>query len=76
MVKRMEDIIDSMLALPVNSRAYLAEVLLESLDFEEDFPIGDEWMKEIKKRCQEIDEGKVELISGSEGLAKLQKKYS
>lgn len=76
MVKRMEDIVDSILALPVNSRAYLAEVLLESLDFEEDFPVGDEWMKEIKKRCQEIDEGKVELISGSDALARLQKKYS
>lgn len=76
MAKNIEDIIDNILALPANSRAYLAELLLESLDFEEDFPITEEWMKEIKKRCQELDEGKVELISGNEGLAKLQKKYS
>ncbi|GAN34212.1 MAG: addiction module antitoxin RelB [Candidatus Brocadia sp. AMX2] len=76
MVKNIDDIIDSILALPANSRAYLAELLLESLDFEEDFPISEEWMKEIKKRCQELDEGKVELISGNEGLAGLQKKYS
>lgn len=49
MVKNIDDIIDSILALPANSRAYLAELLLESLDFEEDFPISEEWMKEIKK---------------------------
>ncbi len=55
---------------------YTAEVLLESLDFEEDFPISDEWLEEINKRCQEIDEGKVELIPGDEGLARLQNKYS
>ncbi|MEK6679361.1 MAG: addiction module protein [Nitrospirota bacterium] len=76
MPKKIKDIAESILTLPANSRAYLAEVLLESLDFEEDFPINEEWMKEIKRRCQEIDEGKVELISGKEGLAQLQRKYS
>lgn len=76
MVKNMEDIIDNILELPANSRACLAELLLENLDFEEDFPINEEWMKEIKKRCQELDEGKFELIPGNEGLAQLRKKYS
>lgn len=76
MAKKIKDIADNILMLPASSRAYLAEVLLESLDFEEDFTINEEWMKEIKRRCQEIDEGKVELISGEEGLAQLQRKYS
>ncbi len=76
MAEKIKDIVDSVLALPVNSRAYIAEVLLESLDFEEDFQISDEWLKEINKRCREIDEGKVELIPGDEGLAQLQNKYS
>lgn len=76
MVRKIEDIIGSILSLPANSRAYLAELLLESLDFQEDFPIDDEWLNEIKKRCQEIDECKVNLIPGNEGLANLQKKYS
>lgn len=76
MAKKIKDIADNILALPASSRAYLAEVLLESLDFEEDFPINEEWIKEIKSRCQEIDEGKVELISGDEGLAQFQRKYS
>ena len=76
MIQKIEDIVDDILKLPANSRAYLVEILLESLDFEEDFPVNDEWMKEIKRRCQEIDEGKVEMISGEEGLAQLQRKYS
>ncbi len=75
MAQKIKDITESVLALPVNSRAYLAEILLESLDFEEDFSIDDEWMREIKKRCQEIDEGKVEMISGEEGINRLQRKY-
>ena len=76
MPQRIEDIVDNILKLPANSRAYLVEVLLESLDFEENFTINDEWKKEIKRRCQEIDEGKVKLIPGNEGFANLQKKYS
>ncbi len=76
MAQKIKDIVDNVLALPVNSRAYLAEVLLESLDFEEDFPISDEWIKEIGKRCQDIDEGKVELVRGDEGLSQMQSKYS
>ncbi|UJS16696.1 MAG: addiction module protein [Candidatus Jettenia sp.] len=76
MSQRIEDIVDNILKLPTSSRAYLVEVLLESLDFEEDFIINDEWKKEIKRRCQEIDEGKVKMISGEEGLSQLQRKYS
>lgn len=75
MTHKIEDILDSAMALHPNTRAYLAEVLLESLDFEEDFPIEEEWMNEIRRRCREIDEEKVELISGEKGLAQLHKKF-
>jgi len=75
MVQKIKDIVDNVLALPANSRAYIAEVLLESLDFEEDFPISDEWIKEIEKRCRDIDESKVELVPGDEALSQLQGKY-
>ena len=76
MTKQMDDIVDRIFELPANSRAYLAEILLESLDYEEDFIINEEWREEIKRRCHEIDEGRVKLISGDEGLAQLQRKYS
>lgn len=71
----MKDIVSSAMELPPNLRAYLAEVLLESLDFEEDFHVSTEWKDEISKRCREIDEGKVKLIPGEEGLDQLRKKH-
>ena len=71
MVQKMKDILGQVLALPRNSRAYLAEVLLESLDCEQDFPLSEEWRAEIEKRCRQIDRGEAELIPGDEALAAL-----
>jgi hypothetical protein len=71
----VNEIVKSAMSLPSNFRASIAEMLLESLDFEEDFPVSNEWMDEIEKRCKEIDERKVEIISGDEGLSQLRKKY-
>jgi len=76
MVKDIKDIVDSAMTLSVNSRAYLAEMLLESLDYEEDFIIEKEWKEEIIRRCSEIDSGKVKLVPGEKGFEKLRKKYS
>ena len=76
MALKFKEIVDSVLTLPSNSRAYLAKILLESLDFKDDFTVNEDWLNEIKKRCNDIDENKVELVSGEEGLNKLQRKYS
>ncbi len=43
------------MGLPKNVRAYLAERLIESLEFDEDKPLSTEWSKEIDRRCQQID---------------------
>lgn len=69
----VKDIVQHIMRLPSHVRAYLVEILLESLDFEEDFPIGEEWIDEITRRCREIDEENIDLISGDEGLARLRK---
>ena len=70
----VKEVIQNAIALPPDLRAYLAEVLLESLDFEEDFPISRTWMNEIQRRCSEIDEGKVVLIEGEEALSSVIKR--
>jgi len=75
MESEINEIIKSAMSLPSNLRASVAEMLLESLDYEDDFPVSKEWLNEIERRCKEIDEGKVELISGDEGLSQLRKKY-
>ena len=76
MKSEIEDIAEKALKLSSTARAYLAEVLLKSLDHEEDFSISDEWMNEIHNRCREIDDGEVQLVSAEDALAQLQKKYS
>lgn len=51
MAHKVKYILGETLNLPSSSRDYIAEVLLESLDFEEGFPVDDAWRAEIEKRC-------------------------
>ena len=75
MQAEIKNIAERALKLPSTSRAYLAEVLLQSLDYEEDFPVSDDWIKEIHHRCHEIDEAQVQLITAEDAFDQLQKKY-
>jgi putative addiction module component (TIGR02574 family) len=72
----IKNIVEDMLKLPLATRVYLAEILLQSLDYEEDFSISDEWMTEIHRRCHEINEEQIQLVNAEDALAQLQKKYS
>ena len=76
MKSRIKEVAEKALKLPSNARASLAEILLESLDHEEDFPVSDEWMAEVQRRCREIDRGETRLIPAEKALAQLHKKYS
>lgn len=76
MKSEVEEIAEKVLKLPSNARASLVEILLESLDYEEDFLVSDEWINKIQMRCREIDEAKVQLIAAEDALAKLKQKYS
>ena len=55
-------VLDEAMHLPHQARAYLAEKLLESLDQEPAPSLSEDWCEEIKRRCQEIDNGEVGLI--------------
>jgi len=52
MMSEVETITEKALKLSSPARACIAEILLESLDFEEDFPISEQWQREIMKRCK------------------------
>jgi len=67
----LTELAEEAMALPCESRAYLAERLLETLDFEEDFAVSDVWLKEIRKRCQELDAGKVHALPAEPEIAEL-----
>jgi putative addiction module component (TIGR02574 family) len=68
-----EEILRAALDLPPETRASLANILLESLltPAPDQAEIDAAWAEEIERRIKEIDEGKVELIPGEQVLAKL-----
>ena len=51
----IETITEQALKLDPALRAHIAEILLESLDYEEDVTVSEAWRQEIQKRCKEID---------------------
>lgn len=63
MSAEIKEIADKALMLSPSARAELAEILLESLDYEEDFEISPEWAAEIRQRCLEIERGEVQLLA-------------
>jgi hypothetical protein len=72
----IETITEQALKLAPAARAYIAEILLESLDYEEDFLVSEAWLQEMQKRCQEIDADPSLLIDGENLIADLKQRYS
>ncbi len=69
-------ILEDAMRLEPTTRALIAETLLESLDFEEDFAISQAWREEIRRRCEEIDSGKARLIDSDTVMTELRSKHS
>ena len=70
-----EEIISAALALPPDTRAMLAEHLLESLDAEDQKKIDALWAEEAERRNKEIDDGVVTPIPGEEVMNRLRARY-
>jgi hypothetical protein len=69
-------ILDEAMQLEPNTRAFIAETLLESLDNDPDFPVSPEWLEEIQRRCVEIDSGETTLLDGTLVINELREKYT
>lgn len=65
----IEQILTEALQLPTPSRAFVAEQLLESLDFEEDVELSAEWLAEIRRRVAAIDADHVQMIPTEKAFA-------
>lgn len=65
-----DKLIADVLTLPREARALLAERLLESLDFEEDFEVSEAWREEIAQRCRELDDGSATIVSEDEAFSR------
>jgi hypothetical protein len=69
-------ILEDALQLEPTARAFVAETLLDSLDLEADFPVSEEWLAEIRRRCSEIDSGKTALLDSATVINELRGKYT
>ena len=56
----------SVLGLPRPERAHLVHLLLDSLDTPSEIEIQDIWLSEARRRADDIDSGKVSLVSGEQ----------
>ena len=66
MSEELSDLLKTALALRPAARAALAGSLLESLDETVDEGAEAEWQKEIARRMQELDSGKVKPVAWAE----------
>jgi len=64
-------ILDEAMQLEPATRAFIAEALLEGLDFEQDFEVSQTWRTEIQRRCDEIDRGTAKLVDSDAVMADL-----
>jgi hypothetical protein len=71
----IETITEQAFKLEPALRVYIAAILLESLDYEEDFIVSEEWRHEIQKRCNEIDTNPSLLIDGEQFMTELKQRY-
>lgn len=70
-MRTIEELTEEILSLPSDSRALLADKLVESLEFVTDSAIQDVWLAEAKRRRDEVLDGSVKPISGEEALAQV-----
>lgn len=71
----INNIIDEVLALPVEERALIADSLLRSLN-KPDKSIDAKWTETARRRLEELRSGKVKPVPGEEVFAKINKRFS
>jgi hypothetical protein len=64
----VEQLAEQALSLPGESRARLADLLVESLEGAEFGPLEERWLNEAKRQRDEIRSGAVKTISGEDAL--------
>lgn len=71
MATTWEQLAEQAMALSSESRARLADRLVESLDVEELGPIDRLWAAEAKRRRDDVRTGRVQTINGEDALRKV-----
>lgn len=68
MSSSIEQLVTQAMELPGESRARLAELLVESLEAEDIGPVEKVWAAEAKRRRDDVRAGRVEPIAGEDAL--------
>ncbi len=68
MATNFEQLAEQAMSLPSESRARLADLLVESLEGDDLGQIEQLWITEAKRRRDEVRLGKVETVSGEDAL--------
>jgi putative addiction module component (TIGR02574 family) len=71
MDETLDQTVVRILGWPARWRAFLAEVLLDSLDQEPVFPLSPAWQQEIQRRLADLDGDAVTPIPADEVLTEL-----
>lgn len=72
----LDELLRDALALPEQSRALLAETLLESLDRDPDFDISLDWRDEIRRRCAQLDAASSATYPATEVISELRRELA
>ncbi|AFZ51460.1 addiction module protein [Dactylococcopsis salina] len=72
-MRSIEQLTEEILSLPSESRALLADKLVESLEFDTDSVIQAVWVTEAKRRQDEVRDGSVQPIPGEDALAQVRR---
>lgn len=75
MSENFDEILSANLSLPPDTRAMLAEHLLESLDAEDQKRIDELWAEEAERRDKQIEDGLITPIPGEEVMNRLRARY-
>ena len=71
MATTFEKLAEQAMTLPTESRARLADLLVESLEGDDLGQIEELWLAEAKRRRDEVRSGSVKSIPGEEALRKV-----
>lgn len=66
LIMTVEQILKEIALMPAPTRAFIAEKILEMLDFEEQINLSPEWIHLIEQRTADIDAGVVQMVKADE----------
>jgi len=73
-VMRTKDLIAEATSLPVEERAIVADLILKSLT-PADSKVDEKWKAIALQRVEEINSGKVDLVSGTKVFERIQERF-